>query len=67
MLLWWWWSISTAIDQVALGYDVVFNNVPENTNPSESYFASAGLSIFNQDGQVSFSLFLSQNYIGCIC
>ena len=55
-----------SINQVTLGYDVVFNNVPENTNASESYFASAGLSIFNQDGQVSFSL-SSQNYIGCVC
>ena len=55
-----------SINQVTLGYDVVFNNVPENTNASESYFASAGLSIFNQDEQVSFSL-SSQNYIGCVC
>ena len=55
-----------SINQVTLGYDVVFNNVPENTNASESYFASAGLSIFNQYGQVSFSL-SSQNYIGCVC
>ena len=46
-------SFSGAINQVTLSYDVVFNNVPENVNASESYSASAGLSIFDQDGQVS--------------
>ena len=49
-------SSSRGIHQVTLTYDVVFNNVPENVKPSESYFASAGLSIFDQDGQVGFYL-----------
>ena len=52
---------SRGIHQVTLTYDVVFNNVPENVKPSESYFASAGLSIFDQDGQVSLVAKLEPN------
>ena len=38
--------------QVRLGYDVVFNNVPENLLPGKSYFVSASLSIFDQYDKV---------------
>ena len=38
--------------QVRLGYDVVFNNVPENLLPGKSYFVSASLSIFDQYNKV---------------
>ena len=38
--------------QVRLGYDVVFNNIPENMPPGKSYFVSASLSIFDQYDKV---------------
>ena len=38
--------------QVRLGYDVVFNNIPENLPPGKSYFVSASLSIFDQYDKV---------------
>ena len=38
--------------QVRLGYDVVFDNVPENLLPGKNYFVSASLSIFDQYDKV---------------
>ena len=50
--------------QVRLGYDVVFNNVPENLLPGKTYFVSASLSIFDQYDKVG--LFTSLDPQSCL-